>query len=174
MSEQPAPEVPAEVVTEPAGVTELEAALATVDTHKYNVDVFNQVYDQLSKMIKGRKFTAVNWVILVPMAMELAETVPNLQGHEKRAIVVDLLIKLIGELDMSPEDRVIIMSVVRTSLPALIDTICDGALGKFAINVAEQIEEGARRCWAKCTQEPVHEKVVVRYVTRRKVVRHRK
>lgn len=151
------PSTPVEPTAAPVEVAPLSSeaaavatALETVDTTKYNTEIVTQVYDKLSSMIGERKFTAVNWVILIPMAMELVETVPHLRGHEKRAIVCELIARLIGEINMTPEDRVIIMAVVRTSLPTLVDTIVDGVLGKFAINVVEHVQEGTRRCFARC------------------------
>lgn len=115
-----------------------------------NTEVFVQTYDKLAAMVANKRFSASNWIALIPMAMEIVETIPNLHGSQKRGVVVDLLVKLISEIPMADEDRAIIMTLVRTALPAIIDTICDGTLGKIAVNIAEQVEEGARKCFAKC------------------------
>ena len=130
--------------------TQLRETLEQVKTSHYNPEIFNQVYDKIKGMIVNKTFTLGNWIILVTMCMEVVEVVPILHGVEKRNLVVDLIAKLITEIPMSDEDRSAVAVLIRTSLPSIIDVIVQGTLGQLAVNLAEKVEEGAKKCFARC------------------------
>lgn len=126
-------------------------AIATVDVSKYNLNIFDEVYAKVKELVGQKEFNAGNWITLLMMCMEMVETVPHLTGKEKRALVVDLLTKLIHEIPMPENDRALIEGLLSSCLPAIIDTICESSLGHYAINLADQAHA---TCSAWCGLKP--------------------
>jgi len=85
--------------------------------------------------------------------MELAETIPNLSGPEKKALVLDVLARLIDELPMQDDDKALLKTLILTVIPSTIDVIVSSSLGQFALNLYEQAEEEVAGCFAKCTKK---------------------
>ena len=128
-------------------------ALDAAPTSHYGGVIFNQVYEKAKGMIVNKTFTLANWIALVTLCMELVEVVPGLHGIEKRNLVVDLVSKLITEIPMSDSDRAAVEGIIRTTLPAIIDVIVQGSLGELAINLANQVQEETKKCFARCNKK---------------------
>lgn len=135
-------------VVEPTNV--IQDALTSVNVEKYNLNIFDEVYAKIKSLISSKQFNAGNWVSLVPMCMEMVETVPHLKGKDKQALVIDLITKLICEIPMSESDRAIVQAVLSTALPTMINIICNSSLGEYAINLAEEVHEQVTGCFKKC------------------------
>lgn len=139
----------------------VDESIIHVDGDKYNLNLFDEVYNKVRGMIKNKQFNAANWISLVIMSMEMVETLPKLHGHEKRDLVVDLMSKLIMEIPMADDDRAIVSGLIKMALPGIIDAIIDGTLGKLDLNkVAEQVgnafdsvAEGCNSCFARCKRK---------------------
>lgn len=145
------PQVTVVVVAQAAPV---EAAVAPVaqmdDIDLTKMKLFDLAYDKIKALIRQKEFSMANWFSLVPLAMELAEACGTLKGSEKKALVIDVITKLIMEIPMSEADRAILRSVVSASLPLMIDVIVSSSLQELAINIAEEIHEQAQSCFALC------------------------
>ena len=142
--------VSSEEEEEPATTNVVQDAIAVVDVSKYNLNIFNEVYGKLRGMIDQKQFNAGNWITLLTMSMEMVETIPHLSGKEKRSLVVDLLTKLVGEIPMAEHDRALIQGILSSSLPAIIDAICDSSLGAYAINLAQNAHAEIKGCYNSC------------------------
>lgn len=133
---------------------QVREALETVaPASTYDPAIFDAVYDKIKGMIANKEFNLANWVSLVTLSMEVVEVVPNMHGLQKRDLVVDLIAKLVTEIPMSDSDRTLVASLVRTTLPSMIDALVQGSLGQIAINLAAKAEEHVTKCWAKCVKK---------------------
>lgn len=119
----------------------------------YSPETFVQVYDKIKQMILNKTFTSANWISLVVMAMELVEALPKLKGVEKRNLVVDLVTRLVQEVPMPEHDRILLTSLLASSLPPIIDTIVQGSLGQLAINVVQDAHDATKKCLARCKKQ---------------------
>ena len=146
MEEVP-PHVEAVIETAPVADEPVVAAPAPVEA---KLKLFDQAYAKLKELVGAREFNAGNWFALLPLAMTLVETSKTLTGSEKKALVIDLLSKLVCEIPMSDGDRAIVKSVISTALPLMIDTIVASSLGELAINILDEVEERASLCFMRC------------------------
>lgn len=137
------------VVDEPIKTNVVQDAIASVDVSKYNLNIFDELYAKIRGIIANKEFNAGNWISLVTMSMEMVETLPHLTGHEKRDLVVDLVTKLVGEIPMAENQRVIVQSILSTALPVIIDVIVDSSLGVYAINLMEAAQKKCNGCIGK-------------------------
>jgi len=128
----------------------VQDAIDTVDVTKYNLNIFDEVYAKLHAMVSKKEFNAGNWITLVTLAMEMVETLPHLSGKDKRALVIDLITKLVTEIPMADKDRALIQTILSSSLPAIIDAICDSSLGVYAINLVQEAHAECKGCFASC------------------------
>lgn len=114
---------------------------------------FDVVYDGIKGMIASKTFSSATFMLLIPRCMELAETLPELTGHEKKALVLEVLSKLIDELPMQDDDKQLLKMLLITVIPSTIDLIVSSSLGQFALNLYEQAEQEVTSCFAKCSKK---------------------
>lgn len=115
-----------------------------------NID---QVIIDMKAAIANRKVNLSTFMLLVPRCMEIVEKIPTLTGPEKKALVLEVLARLVEELPIDEEDKQSLKLIVTTVVPVVVDTIVSSALGQFAINVVEEIEEEVTGCFAKCSKK---------------------
>lgn len=111
----------------------------------------SQLYDAIKSAIENpSEITVATFVLLVPKAMELVEAIPNLSGTEKKKLVIDVLARLVADLPIQDEVKATILSFIENQLPTVIDIVVNSSIGEYAINVVEEVEQGAKNCFAKC------------------------
>lgn len=121
-----------------------------VDESKTNFDV---IYDGIKGMIANKTFSSATFMLLIPRCMELAESLPKLTGLEKKALVIEVLGKLIDELPMQDDDKKLLRMLILTVIPSTIDLIVSSSLGQFAINLYEEAEQEVTSCFARCSKK---------------------
>lgn len=121
--------------------------------------IVDDLYVQLKNLITGdRNYTpeyiCSNIIIIVGMLMSAVEEYVGLTGMEKKAIVLRVIEKLVGELDtlfpdMSPGIKTLIQSAVAL-IPNAIDVIVSAAKQHFDINA---IQDKCSSIFSCCKRE---------------------
>lgn len=94
------------------------------------------IYDQVKKSVSNKKLRPANVIILVTITMQVVEQYPHLQGYEKKEIALNVIERILLEIPMNEEDRVLVQLLFRTTISRTIDYIifaANGALDMTAI-----------------------------------------
>lgn len=115
--------------------------------------IVDDLYSQLKGLITGDKnytpeYICSNIIIIVGMLMSAVEEYSDLNGIEKKAIVIRVINKLVEELesifpDMSPELMILVKSAT-SLIPNAIDVIISVARHHFDINAIKA------KCFSCC------------------------
>jgi len=138
------------VVLEAAGSGDPVAPASADDAEaKALVDL---VYDDVKSMIVGRKYDASNWITLVVLCMESIEKVASLsqRGYLKRELCIEVVIRLVGELNLPAADLAGLQAMVEKALPNVIDALIGAAKNIFQINTIPDFDEVVTGCFGRC------------------------
>lgn len=133
------------------------APVVEVENHLEEVQsTVNIVFENIKASIVGKSFNVTTFMLLIPRCMEAVEDFPELTGAEKKALVLDVLSKLIDEIPLKDEDRALLKTLILNVIPTVIDTVVASSLGQFALNIYEEVEEEVKAhcgpCFKKQTQ----------------------
>jgi hypothetical protein len=90
-----------------------------------------QVLAQVKQAIVGRTFTATTFITLVTLVMQSVEKVVELSGPEKKQVAINVIKQLVQEIPMSEADKTVVLTIIDTTLPKIIDFIVSAANGEF-------------------------------------------
>lgn len=92
-------------------------------------ELMDIIYQQTKKAIGSKKIGPANIIILVTITMQFVEQYPHLQGYEKKEVCLGVVEKLILEIPMSDDDRLLVQLLLKTTLSRTIDAIVFAANG---------------------------------------------
>lgn len=105
-----------------------------------SANFFQQSYDELVKTVKNQPLNALTAINFVTKAMQIVEKGKDLNGPEKKQLVIDLIIKLINE---TPLDDALKANLRALPYSAIIDTIVAATKSQLKINdVVADMKEG--------------------------------
>jgi len=96
--------------------------------------IFNDVYDEAEKIVNDEPLTTKNVISLVTKIMQLVEKINGMDGEAKKALVIDVLVKVFETSNLDVETEESISNLIEYSLPDLIDTIIAASKHQFDLN----------------------------------------
>lgn len=122
--------------------------------------VTNQIYDKVKSIITHRKVDAAVLIEVATYCMEVVESMGNMPGATKKAVVLAVLSRLVDEIpvgnDMTEMAKADLKKVVVNELPTVIDKLVQFANGDTSIGgeiIAEVIGDSC--CGSKKTKQVV-------------------
>ena len=86
-----------------------------------------------------------NIIDYVVRIMTLVEQQKNLSGFEKKAVVIEVLTRLVDDTNkLNSESKSALKSIIKIVVPGLIETIVAASKGLIAVN--KKVEESVKKC----------------------------
>jgi len=86
-----------------------------------------------------------NIIDYVVRIMTLVEQQKNLSGFEKKAVVIEVLTRLVDDTNKLPsESKAALKSIIKIVVPGVIETIVAATKGLIAVN--KKVEESVKKC----------------------------
>lgn len=86
-----------------------------------------------------------NMIDYVVRIMTLVEQQKNLSGFEKKAVVIEVLTRLVDDTNKLPsESKAALKSIIKIVVPGVIETIVAATKGLIAVN--KKVEESVKKC----------------------------
>ena len=95
---------------------------------------FDLSYKNLMNFIKEDDITALNIVNITLKSVELVDIYKDINGLEKRHIVIRMLHKLVNTYIKDDIERLDMLEYIHVYAPAIIDASCFASRGKYKIN----------------------------------------
>ena len=107
---------------------------------------FDAIYTAVVATIKKGKLAPTDLIIIATSAMTIVQTYPSLSGAEKKAIVIEVVQRLVNTTTLfSEEDKAAANALIAVALPPTIDAVV-GAYN-HTIDLAKQ-KKGCFSCLA--------------------------
>jgi hypothetical protein len=116
------------------------------------VKTINSIYVQLREGFDNHQLDENNIVEFVVRVMSMVEQQKNLNGMEKKAVVMEILQRLVDSyerLNYDSKDKIKLL--IRAIVPGLIDTIVMATKGVLAVNkkIEEVVKKSCFCCFSK-------------------------
>ncbi len=86
-----------------------------------------------------------NMIDYVVRIMTLVEQQKNLSGFEKKAVVIEVLTRLVDDTNkLNSESKAALKSIIKIVVPGVIETIVAASKGLIAVN--KKVEESVKKC----------------------------
>ena len=125
-------------------MTEFEKTVEDLEKKPQHLELLNVLYDKLKKMIKNQEIKPINIIIIAEAAMRLLGKIKNLSGYEKKAMVIELVKKLVREASLSDDDKMAIEIIINYTLPVIIDEFYKISKGGIDFGA---IKKSCKRCF---------------------------
>lgn len=122
----------------------VESVIAPIDISQLT----NDIYEQLKKIVQNKTINSSNIIQIATVAMQLIQQYMNIPGAQKKQIVMDVVSRLINEIQMNESDRDILRSIVSMTLDKTIDLVIGIANGD--IDILKIIDDGIVFCKKTC------------------------
>ena len=109
------------------------------------INDFNVIINNIVSDMNNPIITVGNLPILIPLIMSKVEVLKNLNGDQKRDIVLNVINKLIDQLSISNDEKIALKSIATLISPTLINTLVDSAKGVYNFGKKE-IEAHCKCC----------------------------
>lgn len=109
----------------------------------------DQLYTDLRKTILDKDVHAQNIISIVMKVMVLVQKVPDISGADKQAVVIQVIKRLVGEIQINEDDRAAIQSALDLFLPSIIDSLVSADHGALSLQKVEDGCRGIFSCWRK-------------------------
>ena len=87
-----------------------------------------------------------NMIDYVVRIMTLVEQQKNLSGFEKKAVVIEVLTRLVDDTNkLSSESKAALKSIIKIVVPGVIETIVAATKGLISVN--KKVEESVKKCF---------------------------
>ncbi len=111
-------------------------------------ELATKAFEELKSMIVGKDLDLANIVIVASSAMKIVEHIKELDGPQKKQMVVELVNRIVDEL--VPEDKQDALKLfIQFTLPTVIDQVIAATKGKMDINVITKKASGCFSCLSK-------------------------
>jgi len=85
-----------------------------------------------------------NIIDYVVRIMSLVEQQKNLSGFEKKAVVIEVLIRLVDDTNkLNPESKTALKNIIKIVVPGVVETIVAATKGLIAVN--KKVEESVKK-----------------------------
>lgn len=86
-----------------------------------------------------------NIIDYVVRIMSLVEQQKNLSGFEKKAVVIEVLIRLVDDTNkLNVESKTALKNIIKIVVPGVVETIVAATKGLIAVN--KKVEESVKKC----------------------------
>jgi hypothetical protein len=86
-----------------------------------------------------------NMIDYVVRIMTLVDQQKNLSGFEKKAVVIEVLTRLVDDTNkLNSESKAALKSIIKIVVPGVIETIVAATKGLIAVN--KKVEESVKKC----------------------------
>lgn len=96
--------------------------------------VIEKVYQSAKETLGADHLSPANVLNLTVSLMEGVEKYRNLDGPQKKALVIDVIKRLLDETDMSSDDNRALDTIIDLTVPVAIDVIVSATHGSVHIN----------------------------------------
>lgn len=132
-----------ELISVPQTKQEDEKIMQTEVTVVTNT--IEQIYKSLRSGFENYELDQNNIVDFVIRAMTLVEQEKSLNGREKKAVVIEILTRLVDSYDkLNNESKISLKLVLRAVVPGLIDGLVQASKGFLSLN--KTLKEKASKC----------------------------
>lgn len=108
-------------------------------------NTIEQIYKSLRTGFENYELDQNNIVDFVIRAMTLVEQENSLNGREKKAVVIEILTRLVDSYDkLNSESKMSLKLVLRTVVPGLIDGLVQASKGFLSLN--KTLKEKVSKC----------------------------
>lgn len=108
-----------------------------------DMDDFIEFYDNIYKGLKNRELNESNFVLTLVTVMQHAQSLSNMEGPAKRDLAIRVVIKLIKNLKIDEDSKVMINHLANKAvLASIIDVVISISKGKF-------INKNVKKCLNK-------------------------
>lgn len=111
--------------------------------------ITENIFQQVKAAISGRIFNASTFISLVTLVMQFVEKSVAVSGPEKKQVAMNVIVKLIGEIPLEEDQKQIIVTIVNTTLPRIIDFIISAANGEFDFSKVQTMWKNMFPCCFK-------------------------
>jgi len=101
----------------------------SIDAH-----LVDELFESLVDAVGDEEINAGSIITIASLAMVIVERQRHLSGDDKKALVIELLHKLVNSRDMSSKEKRKINLVIDATVPSVIDTIIDASKGGLDVN----------------------------------------
>lgn len=121
---------------------ELSPRQNLVTEHTNNIESLTKMVSDGFENYNLDENNIVEYIIRI---MTIVEQQKNLTGIEKKAVVIEILLRLVDSYDkLSEESKQKLKLIIRTIAPSIIESIISASKGLIAVN--KKIEESAKKC----------------------------
>jgi hypothetical protein len=85
--------------------------------------LYSELKKSIEKYLSEGGVSAANIIIIIDTAMKLAAKMKTLTGPEKKAVVIAVILRLVDEADLKPEDEAVIKIIAERALDPAIDQL---------------------------------------------------
>jgi len=103
-------------------------------TNMADNELIRKVYDDAKVAFGSEQLNASTVITLSVRLMELVEKLPNIDGPEKKRIVIEVAKMIVNDSDLSDEDKANVNLIIDLTLPMVIDSIISASRGQFTLN----------------------------------------
>ena len=106
----------------------------------------SRLYDEIETMIKGKKVDAASIVSIATLLMKTVEKYSDVQGIQKKEIVLAVLRKVVDEGVEDPTEKSNVLFLVEQTVPPVIDALVAVDKGQLKI----KIQKGCKSVFSCC------------------------
>jgi len=97
-------------------------------------ELIRKVYDDAKVAFGSEQLSTSSVITLAVRLMEVVEKLPNIDGAEKKRIVIEVAKLIVNDSNISDEDKINVNLIIDLTLPMVIDTIISASRGQFSFN----------------------------------------
>ena len=109
-------------------------------------DEIDIIYTKVIQLFKNREINSNNWMMLVINVMQCVEDVDDLNGNEKKELAIEVIIKIIPQLNQQ-NNEIVDKLLNRESLTTTIDLVISASKGQLDLN---KIKKKLFKCFLGC------------------------
>jgi hypothetical protein len=111
--------------------------------------LITDITDTMKQGFENFEIDENNIIDYIVRVMAVVEKQKQLSGIEKKAVAVEILLRLVDSLNrLNAESKMRVKLLVKTLAPSVIDTIVSATKGALSVN--KKVEEATKKCFSKC------------------------
>lgn len=122
------------------GTFSFNGASAIIDNNQVDL-----IYNNIKQSIVNQQISISTIIILVPTIMVQVGKFVGISGLQKKDLVVQLVVRLLGEIKTDDENYQVLLAFAKEQLPTVVDIVYNSAASKY---VFKKIESGCSSFWS--------------------------
>jgi len=106
----------------------------------------SRLYDEIETLIEGKKIDAGSIISIATLLMKTVEKYSDVNGIQKKEIVLAVLRKIVQEKISDPDERANVLFLVEQTVPPVIDALVAVDKGQLKI----KIQKGCKSLFSCC------------------------